>query len=75
MASKLFLGWFGPRGLASVVFMIIVMNANIPGSKTMAIKVVCTVTHSNQLHGLTARPLAEWFAAQEKKHAGDGERA
>ncbi len=75
MAGKLFLGWFGPRGLASIVFMIIVMNENIPGSETMAITVVCTVTLSILLHGLTARPLAEWYTAHEKRHAGDGESA
>jgi NhaP-type Na+/H+ or K+/H+ antiporter len=56
--SKLFLGWFGPRGLASIVFAIIVLNNDIPGGKLMAITVVCTVLLSVVAHGLTANPLA-----------------
>jgi NhaP-type Na+/H+ or K+/H+ antiporter len=73
MAGKLFLGWFGPRGLASVVFLIIVIDEKVPGNETMAITVVCTVTLSILLHGLTARPLANWFAAQTKGTSDDGE--
>ena len=74
MAGKLFLGWFGPRGLASVVFLIIVLDEKVPGSETLAITVVCTVTLSVMMHGLTARPLANWFAAQKKGSADDGGR-
>ena len=61
--SKLFLGWFGPRGLASIVFAIIVLNANLPGGDTLALTVVCTVILSIFAHGLTANPLARAFAA------------
>ncbi|NRB42726.1 MAG: cation:proton antiporter, partial [Pseudomonadales bacterium] len=32
-ASRLFMGWFGPRGLASLVFVIIVMDAGIAGGR------------------------------------------
>jgi NhaP-type Na+/H+ or K+/H+ antiporter len=73
VAGKLFLGWFGPRGLASIVFLIIVIDEGLPGIGTMAITVVCTVTLSILLHGLTARPLAAWFAARANGHDGDGE--
>ena len=34
-AERLFMGWFGPRGLASIVFAIIVVNAKLPGNDTM----------------------------------------
>jgi len=57
--SKLFMGWFGPRGLASIVFTIIVMNENLPGGETLAIVVVCTVCLSIIAHGITATPLSE----------------
>ncbi len=73
--SKLFLGWFGPRGLASIVFVIIVIDKGLPGSGTMAVTVVCTVTLSVLLHGVTARPLVAWFAAATNGHSGDGEQA
>ncbi len=35
--GKLFMGWFGPRGLASVVFAVIVVNANVPSSSVIAV--------------------------------------
>jgi NhaP-type Na+/H+ or K+/H+ antiporter len=64
--GKLFLGWFGPRGLASIVFVIIVLNENLPGSGTIALTVVCTVFMSIILHGITANPLSTWFARREQ---------
>lgn len=62
--SKLFLGWFGPRGLASLVFAIIVLNTDLPGTKLMATVVVCTVFLSAVLHGVTANPMASALAAK-----------
>jgi NhaP-type Na+/H+ or K+/H+ antiporter len=56
--SKLFLGWFGPRGLASIVFAIIVLNRGVEGGNLLALTVVCTVTLSVIAHGFTANPLA-----------------
>jgi len=55
--GKLFVGWFGPRGLASIVFGIIVYHQNLPGGRTLALVVVCTVILSVIAHGVTANPL------------------
>ena len=55
--SKLFLGWFGPRGLASIVFAIIVLNRGVEGGGLLAMIVVCTVALSVLAHGFTANPL------------------
>ena len=63
--ARLFLGWFGPRGLASIVFLIIVLNADLPGAGTLASTVVCTITLSVLLHGFTANPYSRWLAARE----------
>jgi NhaP-type Na+/H+ or K+/H+ antiporter len=63
--SRLFLGWFGPRGLASIVFAIIVLNENLPGGKLMALVVVCTVFFSLIAHGISANPLAKMMAGRE----------
>lgn len=63
-ANKLFLGWFGPRGLASIVFAIIVLNENLPGGSYLAIVVACTVGLSLLLHGVSANPLARWIAGK-----------
>ena len=63
--SKLFLAWFGPRGLASIVFAIIVLNTEVEHRDLMAVIVVCTVFLSVFAHGLTARPLVNWLASRQ----------
>jgi len=60
--TKLFIGWFGPRGLASVVFIVIVLNESadsplLTHSGTLAMTVVTTVILSILTHGLSANPL------------------
>lgn len=67
--SKLFIGWFGPRGLASIVFAIIVLNNEIEGAEQMAIIVVFTVLVSAFLHGVTANPFTR---ALNKKLENNG---
>lgn len=64
-ASKLFLGWFGPRGLASLVFAIIVINEGVPGGKFVAMVVVLTVFFSLVAHGVSANPLAKLLGQKE----------
>lgn len=68
VSSRLFLGWFGPRGLASIVFAIMVINENIPNSELIALVVTCTVFLSLIAHGISANPLAKWMG---KKEASD----
>lgn len=70
--SKLFLGWFGPRGFASIVFGIIVLNTSLPGAHQMAIVVICTIILSAILHGLSANPLASLLATRMAKQDGPG---
>ena len=57
MAEKLFIGWFGPRGLASIVFAVIIFDAAVPGRDTLAITTACTILLSILAHGATANPL------------------
>jgi NhaP-type Na+/H+ or K+/H+ antiporter len=64
-ASKLFLGWFGPRGLASIVFAIIVINKGVPEGKFIAMVVVLTVFFSLVAHGVSANPLARLLGQKE----------
>ena len=59
--GKLFMGWFGPRGLASIVFGVIVVNAKLPNSGPIAMTVVCTIILSILAHGITANPWAKAF--------------
>jgi len=67
--EKLFIGWFGPRGLASIVFAVIVLNNNLPGRGTIAITAVCTIALSILAHGLSANPLVAALA--ERLHRAD----
>ena len=64
-ANRLFLGWFGPRGLASIVFVIIAMDAVLPAEHPIAMTVVCTVGFSLLLHGISANPIATWIAQRQ----------
>jgi NhaP-type Na+/H+ or K+/H+ antiporter len=59
--GKLFMGWFGPRGLASIVFAVIVVNANVPHGGIIAATAVCTIMLSIISHGITANPWAKEF--------------
>ena len=34
-ADKLFIGWFGPRGLATIVFAVLVADEKLPGNDTI----------------------------------------
>jgi sodium/hydrogen antiporter len=64
-----FLGWFGPRGLASIVFaVIVVQEANLPGATTILLTTYFTIGLSVLAHGLTAAPLARAYAAWYASH-------
>jgi len=61
--SVLFMGWFGPRGLASILFgLLIVRDAEIPGGEFILLVVTWTVIASIVAHGITARPWANRYA-------------
>jgi sodium/hydrogen antiporter len=62
MAESLFVGWFGPRGLASIVFAIMVFDAKLPGNITLMATVAWTVVLSVIAHGLTANTFARLLA-------------
>jgi len=65
-SEKLFLGWFGPRGLASIVFAVIVLNHDLPGGDTIALTAVCTIILSVIGHGISANPLIAALAKRVK---------
>ena len=57
-ASVIFMGWFGPRGLASIVLGLVYLEQELelPGEPTIRIAVIVTVALSILLHGLSALP-------------------
>jgi sodium/hydrogen antiporter len=63
--SIAFIGWFGPRGIASVLYLLIVVNElGLPGYERMMSIIVLTVLLSVFLHGITAVPLAQMYAGR-----------
>jgi NhaP-type Na+/H+ or K+/H+ antiporter len=61
-----FIGWFGPRGLASVVFALIALEElhDVPGPVQLVVGTIgFTVLLSVLAHGLSARPLAGRYGA------------
>lgn len=59
MREKLFLGWFGPRGLASILFTLLMMDEfDFPDEEELLACVSLTVGLSILMHGITANPLA-----------------
>jgi NhaP-type Na+/H+ or K+/H+ antiporter len=68
-----FLGWFGPRGLASIVFAVIVVEeAHLPGANTILATTYVTIGLSVLAHGVTAAPLAARYANWYESHQRGG---
>ena len=58
----LFLGWFGPRGLASILFVLLILDeTDLPHRAEILSITVITVGLSVVLHGITAAPLAKAY--------------
>ena len=65
--GKLFIGWFGPRGMASIVFAVMVANSGLPDSGPLAMTVVCTIMLSILAHGITANPWARAYGKRRQQ--------
>ena len=66
VATVLFLGWFGPRGLASVVLGLVYLEqrAALPGEALIVLVVIVTVLCSVFAHGISAAPAIRLCARQ-----------
>lgn len=63
-----FLAWFGPRGLASLVFGLLVVERGVPEQDTLLTTVVVTVALSVILHGLSSAPLVARYHRWYERH-------
>ena len=63
-ATVLFMGWFGPRGLASIVLGLVYLEeeAHLPGEETIKLAVMATVMLSIFAHGFSALPGIDLYA-------------
>ncbi len=64
LPTKLFLGWFGPRGLATILFAILILDDSpSPRSQEIVLVAMTAVLVSIVAHGVTALPLAKAYGA------------
>ena len=62
LPTQLFLGWFGPRGLASILFVLLILEeSEVPHRDELLSITVVTVGLSALLHGISAAPLANLY--------------
>ncbi|MDR0359104.1 MAG: cation:proton antiporter [bacterium] len=66
-AARLFIAWFGPRGLTTLLLALLAVNAGVPGSGAVLAAAGVVVIISVIVHGATAAPLA---AAYERSAHG-----
>ena len=59
--TVLFLGWFGPRGIASIIYGLLLFEHHLPQTAALFNIVILTVVLSTFLHGLTAAPFARLY--------------
>ncbi len=74
-STVLFLGWFGPRGIASILFGLLVVKSSVlDGGEEIFHVVLVTVLLSVVAHGVTAHPGSVWYSRHtEGLHREAGE--
>jgi NhaP-type Na+/H+ or K+/H+ antiporter len=60
--ARQFIGWFGPRGLNSLLFALLVVAEGVPGGEGLFAVVGVVVLVSVVAHGVTATPFSSWYA-------------
>lgn len=73
LPTRLFIGWFGPRGIASILYILVAVHqlGGIEGHEKIFTVATLTITLSILLHGLSARPLASVFARYVERRGGE----
>lgn len=69
LSTAVFLGWFGPRGLATIVFMLVAFDELGDMPRDLFEVAVLTVALSVVLHGVSATPLSAWLTSRIARQA------
>ena len=69
--TRLFIGWFGPRGLASIVFIVMVAARNLPENDVLIATVSWTIVLSIVAHGTSANWLAKMYGTRVRDRGGE----
>jgi len=68
-AEKAFMAWFGPKGVATMTFSLLVLAASFEGNERIFNLAALCVFVSILAHGLTDTPGSEWIARREGQPA------
>ena len=70
-STMLFIGWFGPRGIASILYVLIIVGKvnSIAGHEKIFAVITLTILLSIFLHGLTAKPFADLYGIKRKSRS------
>jgi hypothetical protein len=60
-AARAFIGWFGPRGLNSLLLALLVVQAHVPAAEAVLAVTGVVVLVSVMAHGVSATPLSNWY--------------
>jgi NhaP-type Na+/H+ or K+/H+ antiporter len=73
-AALAFMAWFGPKGVATMTFSLLVLASGVPGAERIfdiaALVVLCSIV----AHGLSDTPGSEWMARHADDEGGDESR-
>ena len=69
LATRLFMGWFGPRGIASILYILVAVHqlGGVEGHETIFAVATLTILLSILLHGLSAQPLAILYSKNHQE--------
>ena len=73
--TKGFMAWFGPRGVATMTFSLLVLAEGIPAGERIFNLAALTVVVSIIAHGLTDTPGADWLARHAERRVAAGDAA
>ena len=70
MRDRNFVAWFGPRGIASVLYLeLVIIDLGLEGYEPLLAVVVLTVLLSVFLHGISAQPLSKIYPLPRRHKA------
>jgi NhaP-type Na+/H+ or K+/H+ antiporter len=65
-AAKAFMAWFGPKGIATMAFSLLILSRQIAAAQQIFDIAALAVFSSILLHGLTDTPGTNWIARREQ---------
>jgi NhaP-type Na+/H+ and K+/H+ antiporter len=69
IATRAFMAWFGPKGVATITFSLLVLSARVPGALRLFHYAGLVVFCSIIAHGITDTPGTEWMARHSERKA------